>query len=77
MKFLLASLKTLTHSKNCSESRTKFCSGLPLLSDFYQWINCTFIAGFRNTFQDQRRASEQLLAIKKLPEEGFWKEFHN
>ncbi len=32
MKFLLASLKTLTNSKSCSESRIKFLFTLPLLS---------------------------------------------
>jgi hypothetical protein len=69
MEFLFASLKTLTDSENCSESRIKFLfPGFPLpsLVNFFQ---CTFIAGFRNNFQDHRRVTEQLLetqaAIRK------------
>jgi hypothetical protein len=50
------------------KASSNFCSGFPLLSlvDFFQ---CTFIAGFRNNFQDHRRVTEQLLetqaAIRK------------
>ncbi len=60
MKFLLDSLKTLTNSKSCSESRIKFLFGLSfaLIGKFFY---CTFIAGFRNNFQNHRWASEQLL----------------
>jgi hypothetical protein len=46
MKFLLASLKTLTNSINCSENRIKFLFRLSFA------IIGTFIAGFRNNFQD-------------------------
>jgi hypothetical protein len=66
MKFLLASLKTLTISNS------KNCFGFPLLSlvDFFL---CTFIAGFQNNFQNHRRITEQLLetqaAIRK-PEQA-------
>ncbi len=75
MKLLLAFLKTLTTSKNFSESRITFLFGLPLRSlvDFFQ---CTFIAGFRNNFQDHRRVLKQLLethtSIRK-PEQALWR----
>jgi hypothetical protein len=36
----------------------KFCSSFALVLDFVQ---CTFLAGFRNNFQDQGRLSKQLL----------------
>jgi hypothetical protein len=66
MKFLLASLKTLTGTNS------KNCSGFPLLS-FVDFFLCTFIAGFRNNFQGHRRVTEQLLetqaAIRK-PEQA-------
>jgi hypothetical protein len=46
----------------------KFCPGFPLLS-LVNFFQCTFIAGFRNNFQDHRRVTEQLLetqaAIRK------------
>jgi hypothetical protein len=79
MKFLLASLKHLVILKIVPKAGSNICSGFPLLSQ------CTFMAGFRNNFQDHRRVSEQLLetqaAIRKprnkLYEEGYWKEFHN
>jgi hypothetical protein len=61
MKFLLDSLKTLADSENCSEkAASNFCSGFPLLSLVY-FFQCTFIAGFRNNFQNHRQVSEQLL----------------
>jgi hypothetical protein len=68
---LLASLKTLINSKNCSESRIKFLFwfSFALIGRFLQ---CTFIVGFRNNFQDHRRVREQLLetqpAIRKTEE---------
>ncbi len=34
MKFLLASLKTLTNSKSCSKNRINFCSGFALIGQF-------------------------------------------
>jgi hypothetical protein len=70
MKYLLASLKTFTNSKKCSVSRIKFLFWLsfPLIG-----VHCTFIAGFRNNFQDHSRVTEQLLetqaAIRK-PEQA-------
>jgi hypothetical protein len=82
MKLFLASMKTLTNSKNCSESHIKFLFRLSFaLADFFQ---CTCIAGFRNNFQDHMRVMEQLLetlaAIRK-PEQalcrGLLEEFHN
>jgi hypothetical protein len=71
MKFLLAILKTLTNSKIVPKAVTNFCSVFPLhtLVNFYQ---CTFVAGFRNNFQDHRRVTEQLLeaqAFIKRPEQ--------
>jgi hypothetical protein len=72
MKFLIASLKTLTNSTNFSESRIKFLFRLSfaLIVDFSQ---CTILAGFRNNFQDQGRVTEQPLetqaAIRK-PEQA-------
>ncbi len=77
MKFFIASLKTLTNSKNCSVSRIKLLPrfSFALIGRFY-----TVMAGFRNNSQDHSQVSEQLLetqaAIRK-PEEGYWKEFHN
>jgi hypothetical protein len=74
IKFLLASLKTLIDTKSCSESRVRF------LFRFSFALNCpflqnTFMASLLNTFQDQRRLSEQLLetqaAIGK-PEPTLW-----
>jgi hypothetical protein len=74
IKFLHASLKTLTNSKTCSEiSVLAFIALIGQFSPVYS----TFMASFRNNFQDQRRLSEQLLesqaAIGK-PEEA---SFHN
>jgi hypothetical protein len=58
MKFLLASLKTLTISKSCSEGRIKFLFRLPLIS-LVNFSNVpTFIAGFRNNFQNHKRVSK-------------------
>jgi hypothetical protein len=50
---------TMTENNCClfyslfPKDASNFCSGSPLLSlvDFFQW---TFIAGFRNNFQDHR-----------------------
>ncbi len=61
MKF--ASLKTLTNSKSCSKSRIKFLFRLSLLS-LVDFLQCTFMAGFRNNFQEHRRISEQLLELQ-------------
>jgi hypothetical protein len=81
MKFLLASLKTLSNSKNCSESRIKYLFRLSFAFPVY--IHSRLLE--QKIFQDHRRASEQLLetqaAIRKprnmLYEDGYWKEFHN
>jgi hypothetical protein len=63
VKFLLASLKPLTNSKSCSESRITFLFRLSfaLLS-----VQGTCIAGFRNNFQNHRRVSEQLLKAQDI-----------
>jgi hypothetical protein len=67
MKFLLASMKTLTNSKSCSESRIKFLFRLSfaLIGRFF---SCTF----RNNFQDHRWVTEQPLethAAIRIPEQ--------
>ena len=57
-----------TNSKSCSESRISFAL-LSLVNFFW----CTFIAGFRNNFQNHRRVSEQLLkaqAVIREPEKS-------
>ncbi len=81
IKFLLASLKIQSNSKNCSESRIKFCSIFPLISlvDFssvFSWpafgTIFTFTGGFWNNFQSHRCL---LGSQNKLPEEGYWKNF--
>ncbi len=74
IKFLLASLKALTNSKDCSQSRIilyliLFRLSFSLISTVY---HCTFMAGFRNKFQSHRRPSE---SRNKLHEEGYWKYF--
>jgi hypothetical protein len=65
MKFLLASLKTVTYSKNFPESRIKFLVRLSFaLIGLYFPVYCTFIAGLRNIFQDHRRFTKQLLDVQ-------------
>jgi hypothetical protein len=55
IKFLLASLKTLTYSK---ETASNYCYGFPSLS-LVDFLQCTFMAGFRNNlFRDQRHLSK-------------------
>jgi hypothetical protein len=54
-------LKTLTNSKNCSENRIKFSIPAFLALIGHILSSFTFIAGFRNSFPDLRRLSEQLL----------------
>jgi hypothetical protein len=73
MKILLASLKTLPDSEEIvPKAVSNFCSGFPLLS-LVNFFQCTFIAGFRNNFQDRSRVMKQLLetqeAIRK-PEQA-------
>jgi hypothetical protein len=67
--FLLASMLTLTNSKIFLKASSKFCAGFPSLS-LVDILLCTFMADFRNNFQDHWRLSEQLLesqaAIRKL-----------
>ncbi len=67
MKFLIAPLKTLTNTKNCSD--------FPLLSlgDYFQF---TFTYWFRNNFQDHRQVSEQLLTTQaaiRNPKQALWR----
>jgi hypothetical protein len=52
-KFLLSSLKTLTNSDDCSESRTlNLCSGFPSLS-LVSFLQCSFMIGFRKILGSQ------------------------
>ncbi len=57
-----------TDSENCFESSIKLLFRL-IFALTGQYFQCTFIAGFRNNFQDHRRVTEQLLetqaAIRK------------
>jgi hypothetical protein len=65
MKFLLASLKKLPDSeKIVPKVASNFCSGIPLLS-LVNFFQCTFIAGFRNNFQDHSPVMEQLLETQE------------
>jgi hypothetical protein len=65
MKFLLASFKTLPdYEKIVPKAASNFCSGFPLLSSM-KFFQCTFIAGFRNNFQDHSRVMEQLLETEE------------
>jgi hypothetical protein len=59
MKFLLASLKKLAGSQNCSESRIKFLLRLSfaLIGQFFP----VYIHSRRNNIQDHRQVTEQLL----------------
>jgi hypothetical protein len=65
MKFFIVSLKTVPDYENCSESRIKFLFRLSfaLIGQFFP---CTFMAGFRNNFQDHRRVMEQLLETQAV-----------
>ncbi len=60
LMFLLASLKTLTISENCSESRFRTSVPALLLSlvNFLQF-RVHVIPGFRNNFQNHRRPPEK------------------
>ncbi len=58
--FLFSSQKTLTSSKDCSESRIKFVIRISLAFIFY-FLRSTLTARFRNNFQNHRRFSERLL----------------
>ncbi len=72
MEFLLASLKTLTNSKNWSESRIKFLFW-PSFVFIGQLFSVYIHSSFLTNFQDHRRVTEQLLetqvAIRK-PEQA-------
>jgi hypothetical protein len=72
IKFLLASLKTLSNSKNGPKTASNFCFGFPLLS-LVDFLTCTLMAGFRKSFQNHRKLSE---SQTKLPEEDYGNGFH-
>jgi hypothetical protein len=76
---MLASLKILTKPINYSESRIKFLFRLSFARNG-KFFQCTFIAGFRNNFQDHRRVAEQLLetqdAIRRLEQAQIKKWFY-
>ncbi len=50
---MLASLKTLTNQKIVPKATKNLCSGFPSLS-LEVYLQCTFVAGFRNNFQNQQ-----------------------
>jgi hypothetical protein len=82
MKCLRASLKTLTNSKKCYESRIKFLLGLPmlLLVDFssVQYIHSRLSEQFSGSQVGFGTTTLWLTeSWNKLSEEGYWKEFHN
>jgi hypothetical protein len=60
IKFLFASLKHFLIIDIVQKAGLNFCSGFPLLS-LVDFLQCTFIAGYKNSFQNQRRFLEQLL----------------
>ncbi len=70
MKFLFASLKTFTNSKNCSVSRIKFLFRLSFAPpcSFFSCVG-TFIADFRNNFLGSQAGYRTILetqaAIRK------------
>jgi hypothetical protein len=76
IKFLLASLKTLTNSYDCPKAASN-CSGLPSPS-YVDFLQCTFMVGFRNNFQDHQAAFETTFRVTgryrkagTTPEEGY------
>ncbi len=72
IKFLLASLKTLTNSKYCSESCIRinvqlFFTSIDLFPSLllcYRSIFRRSMAGFRNNFQDHRRLPVCILTVR-------------
>ncbi len=71
MKFLLASLKTLTNSKFSFKSCITFLFRLSLtfISRSFQW---SFMAGFRNNYQESLGAFGTIYRITG----GFWNNFY-
>ncbi len=71
MKFLLASLKTLTNSKFSFKSCITFLFQLSLtiINRSFQW---SFMAGFRNDFQESLEAFGTIFRITG----GFWNDFY-
>ncbi len=74
MKFLLASLKTLTNSKNCCVSRIKFLFSFAVLGSPGRFFPAYIHSRISEQFQDHMRVTELLLletqaAIKK-PEQA-------
>jgi hypothetical protein len=59
VKGLLASLKTLTNSQDCSESRIRISVLALLLCHWRIFFSVHVIAGFWNHFQDHSRLSEK------------------
>jgi hypothetical protein len=85
MKFLLASLKTLTNSKSCSESRIKFLFRLSFALNgqfFLLYIHSRLSeqfsesqAGFGKTFKGT--GGYQKAGTSSLKRVTDWNEFHN
>jgi hypothetical protein len=80
MKFILASLKTLTYSKNSAVSRIKFlfCLSFAFIGRFcpvniHSGLSEQYLgsqAGYGQTFQDSESQN-------KLSQASYWKAFHN
>jgi hypothetical protein len=61
LMFILASLKALTNSKTCSESRIRISvQAFALTGQIFSSVH-TYMTGLRKNFQDHGRLSEQLL----------------
>ncbi len=80
---MIASLKTLTNSKKCSESRIKFLFR-PFFALVGKFSPVSINGRFSEKFSGHRRLSEQVLesyaATRKpaqLPGKGYWKDFYN
>jgi hypothetical protein len=79
VKFLLASLKTLTgtSSKSCSESRIKvlFRLSFALIGQFFLVYIHSLLSPFGTIFRITGGFGTE--SWNKLSEEGYWKAFHN
>jgi hypothetical protein len=80
-KFLLASLKTLTTSKNCSKNRNKFLFWL-----YFALIGKFFLAYIHSRLYEQFSGAQAAFGTtfrntgsyqKAGTKESYWKDFHN
>jgi hypothetical protein len=66
IKFIVASLKTLTDSRNCSESRIKFLFRLSFAS-FVDFLQCTFMVGLPSKFRSEKIPQNRLGTVFVIP----------